>query len=59
MWKLLESIQTFAHSLDLRLIAEFVSDKTLFDMLKDRVDLMQGYYIGRPSPSLETPFPNG
>jgi EAL domain-containing protein (putative c-di-GMP-specific phosphodiesterase class I) len=56
MWKLLESIQTFAHSLDLRLIAEFVSNKTLFDMLKERVDLMQGYYIGKPAPHLRDPF---
>ena len=32
--------------------AEFVSSKELFEYLKDKVDMIQGYYIGKPEPYL-------
>jgi len=52
MQKLLESIIAFAKHLNLKTIAEFVSSKELFDYLKDKVDMLQGYYIGKPEPYL-------
>lgn len=52
MDKLLESIVKFAKTLGLKTIAEFVSSKELFDYLKDKVDMLQGYYIGKPERTL-------
>ena len=52
MQKLLDTIINFARSFNLKTIAEFVSDKEIFDYLKDKVDMMQGYYIGKPEPFL-------
>lgn len=52
MGRLLESIIEFAHSFGISTIAEYVSSKELFESLQDRVDRIQGYYIGRPSPDL-------
>ena len=52
MDKLLESIVKFAKTLGLKTIAEFVSSKELFDYLKERVDMLQGYYIGKPERKL-------
>ncbi len=47
-----ESIVNFAKKFELLTIAEFVSTKELFEYLKNRVDMMQGYYIGKPEPFL-------
>jgi len=52
MQKLLETIIIFAKNFDLKTIAEFVSNKKLFNYLKDKVDMLQGYYIGKPEPFL-------
>ncbi|WP_456488242.1 EAL domain-containing protein [Caminibacter pacificus] len=52
MKKLLDSIVNFAKSFNLKVIAEFVSSKELFEYLKDKVDMLQGYYIGKPEPFL-------
>ncbi len=52
MDKLLESIVKFAKTLGLKTIAEFVSTKELFEYLKERVDMLQGYYIGKPQRTL-------
>ncbi len=52
MDKLLESIVKFAKTLGLKTIAEFVSSKELFEYLKDKVDMLQGYYIGKPERTL-------
>ena len=52
MEKLLESIVKFAKTLELKTIAEFVSSKELFEYLKDKVDMLQGYYIGKPERTL-------
>ncbi|BAF69265.1 EAL domain-containing protein [Nitratiruptor sp. SB155-2] len=52
MQKLLDSIIAFADNLQLKTIAEFVDKKELFEILSDRVDMIQGYYIGKPEPLL-------
>ena len=52
MQKLVDSIILFAKNLNLKTIAEFVSNKELFEYLKDKVDMIQGYYIGKPEPYL-------
>gem|GEM_PF-1968604 len=56
MRKLLDSILEFAHSFELGVIAEYVSDETLFELLRNKVDMLQGYYIGKPRPYLSEPF---
>ncbi|SEG86114.1 bifunctional diguanylate cyclase/phosphodiesterase [Marinobacterium lutimaris] len=49
---LVEAIISFASSLDIPLIAEFVEDEQILDYLKARdVRFMQGYVIGRPAPA--------
>ncbi|BCD59417.1 MULTISPECIES: EAL domain-containing protein [unclassified Nitratiruptor] len=53
MQKLLDSIIAFADTLQLNTIAEYVDKKELFDLLKNRVDMIQGYYIGKPQPILQ------
>ena len=42
-----------AHSIDMKVIAEFVSDEEIFDELKViDVDYAQGYFIAKPTKSL-------
>lgn len=53
MQKLLEVVIKFAKDLNLYTVAEFVSSKELFEYLKDKVDMIQGYYIGKPEPYLK------
>jgi len=46
---LVDSIVKFAKSLDIKLIAEYVSTKEIFDILTDfDIDYMQGYYFSEP-----------
>ena len=46
---LIETVVKMAHSLDMKVIAEFVSSKQIFDFIKKLgVDYAQGYYVGRP-----------
>ncbi len=52
MHKLLDSVLEFAKTFGLISVAEYVSNKELFDLLKDKVDMIQGYYIGKPEPYL-------
>ena len=52
MRKLIDSVCEFAKTLGLMTIAEYVSSKELFDYLVDKVDMLQGYYIGQPEPFL-------
>ena len=52
MKMLFESIVAFAKKFNLSTVAEFVSNKELFDYLHDKVDMMQGFYIGKPEPYL-------
>lgn len=49
---LVDAIISFASSLDIPLIAEFVEDQKILDYLKIRgVQFMQGFTIGRPAPA--------
>jgi EAL domain-containing protein (putative c-di-GMP-specific phosphodiesterase class I) len=50
---IVKTIINFATNLGLKTIAEFVEDKDSFDLLqKMGVDFVQGYYVGKPQPSL-------
>jgi EAL domain-containing protein (putative c-di-GMP-specific phosphodiesterase class I)/GGDEF domain-containing protein len=52
MQKLLDAILSFAQSMQIRTIAEFVYNEEIFDYLKEKVTMMQGYHIGKPEPML-------
>ena len=52
MKKLVDSVCEFAKTLGLITIAEYVSNKEIFEYLEDKVDMLQGYYIGKPEPFL-------
>jgi len=52
MQKLLDTIISFARSFNLAVIAEYVENEEIFNYLKDKVDMLQGYYIGKPEPYL-------
>jgi len=59
MQQLLEAILSFAHSMDIETIAEYVHNKETFEYLHGKVSMMQGYYIGKPEPVLlskDSPF---
>jgi len=46
---LVESIVHLAHKLNIKVIAEFVSNKEIFEILKSmEVDEYQGYYLHKP-----------
>lgn len=48
-----ESIITLSQKLGIKTIAEFVEDETILDAVKKmQINYAQGYYIGKPSPSL-------
>ena len=43
------SMAEVGHSLDMKVIAEFVESDTMFDRLREaNIDYMQGYYVGKP-----------
>ncbi|RUM49811.1 MAG: hypothetical protein DSY47_02880, partial [Hydrogenothermus sp.] len=46
-----ESIVTLSKRLDIKTVAEFIENKSVFEAVKELdVDYAQGYYIGKPSP---------
>jgi len=46
---LIKSIIDFAHKLNITVIAEYVENKEIFELLKEYgVDEFQGYYFGKP-----------
>jgi EAL domain-containing protein (putative c-di-GMP-specific phosphodiesterase class I) len=48
-----KAINEMSHALGLRTIAECVEDAATFDLLRSfGVDLVQGYFIGKPAPQL-------
>lgn len=50
---LTESIVSMANKLNIKIIAEFVSSKEIFDVVTPLdIDHIQGYYIGEPKPVL-------
>ncbi len=51
---IVQTIVSFAKSLGIKTIAEFVSNKTIYDKIKSMgIDYAQGYYIGKPAESIE------
>ncbi len=45
------SMTEVGHSLDMKVIAEFVESDTMFDRLREaNIDYIQGYHVGRPVP---------
>ena len=51
---IVSAIIAMAHSLDLEVIAEGIEDVTHLELLRNmRCDIVQGYYIARPMPSIE------
>ena len=45
------SMAEVGHSLDMKVIAEFVESDTMFDRLREaNIDYIQGYHVGRPVP---------
>ena len=51
-----ETIIIFAKKLGKKTIAEFVSSKEIFEIVKEMgVDYVQGYYLGEPKPSVISP----
>jgi len=45
------SMTEVGHSLDMKVIAEFVESDTMFSRLREaNIDYIQGYYVGRPVP---------
>lgn len=53
-YEMVKSIAQFSKSLNIKVIAEFVHSKEVFDILQDlEVDEFQGYYLGEPSPLIQ------
>jgi len=51
---IVELIISFANKMNMKTIAEFVSEKPVCDILKKlNVDYLQGYLIGKPSPDID------
>ncbi|WP_187648498.1 EAL domain-containing protein [Nitrosophilus labii] len=47
------SILELSKKMDLKITAEFVSDKEIFEFVKNSgIDFAQGYYIGKPKPNI-------
>ena len=47
--KIVETIHSFAQKINVKTVAEFVSDEAIFNEVKDiGIDYAQGYYIGKP-----------
>ena len=48
---ILKSIQELAQNLDVELVAEFVSDSNIYEIMKElNIEYVQGYYLGEPKP---------
>jgi len=54
---IVKTICTYAKTIGVKTIAEFVADIDIFDLVKQSgVDYAQGYYINAPSPNIEVKF---
>jgi len=52
-YHIVNAIVKFAKSLDIKLIAEYVSTKEIYEILKQfDIDFVQGYYLGEPTGKL-------
>ena len=55
--KIIQSICNYAKAIGVKTIAEFVADCEIYELIKKSgVDYAQGYYIGKPNPSIEVDF---
>ncbi len=51
---IVKTIVSFAKNLGIKTIAEFVSNKTIYDKIKSMgIDYAQGYYVGKPTEDIE------
>jgi EAL domain-containing protein (putative c-di-GMP-specific phosphodiesterase class I) len=51
--KIVKTIVTFAHELNISVVAEFIHSKEVFEVCKAlQVDEFQGYYFSEPKPNL-------
>ena len=51
---IVQTIVSFSKNLGIKTIAEFVSNKTIYDKIKKMgVDYAQGYYIGKPTENID------
>ena len=52
-----KTIVNFAKELDIKTIAEYVHSVEVLNCVKEiGIDYAQGFYIGKPHPSLQTPY---
>ena len=52
--KAVAAINSFAHSIGIKTIAEFVSDEQIYDEVKKiGIDYCQGYYFSQPLDTIE------
>ena len=52
---LIKTLVDMAHSLEMKVIAEFVSDENIFNEIKNlNVDYAQGYFIGKPEENIKS-----
>lgn len=50
---LIDAIVAFTQKLGIKTVAEFVSSKAIFDLIKEKgIDFAQGYFIGTPQKEL-------
>ncbi len=50
---IVETIKLFAHKQNIKLVAEYVASKEIFDIVQGiGIDYLQGYYLGEPSRTL-------
>jgi len=55
--QIIQSICNYAQAIGVKTIAEFVSEREIYELIKTSgVDYAQGYYIGEPKPSIEVEF---
>lgn len=48
---IVKTIKTFAQAKHLKLVAEFVSDEGIYELIKELdIDYAQGYFLGKPEP---------
>ncbi len=51
---IVKTIKTFANEKNIKLVAEFVCDKEVYDIVKELdIDYAQGYYLHEPSPEIK------
>ncbi len=53
--KIVKTMQNFAKSMGIKTVAEFVSNKNIFDIVNEiGIDYTQGYFIGKPKTTIDS-----